>query len=136
MIRLEEATGWAGWTLGPYGKAREWRLFAPDGTHYTAQEVSGLRGMVLDLDFLRGQVRELREKVDGSAVHFSADDLLALRLAVAVLDKIAPAERRRVDLPNVPRALSNRASRKSSLPRSAPATSPGSSLPASPRKAR
>ena len=78
MIRLN-ATGWAGWTLGPYGKAREWRLFDPNGTNYTAREVAALRAMALDLDFLKTHTRHLESKVDQAATYLSADDVATLR---------------------------------------------------------
>ncbi len=83
--------GWPGWTLGPYGKARSWRLFAPDGTNYTEGEIRGLRGLVLDVDFLRDRVHAMQGQIDAHACHFTDDDLQALRTAMAVLTRRLPA---------------------------------------------
>ena len=86
-----ERLGWPGWTLGPYGRARDWRLFAPDGSHYTAGEITGLRGMALDVDYLRGRVHEMQGQIDAHACHFSDGDLQALRTAMAILARRLPA---------------------------------------------
>jgi hypothetical protein len=82
---------WAGWTFGRYGRARDWRLFAPDGTHYQAAELAELRALVLDVDYLRMRVRELEARLDPGACVFSAEELRAVRQAVAALQRVLPA---------------------------------------------
>ena len=52
-------TSWTGWTFGPFGRSNQWRLHAPDGTHYTAGEIAEIRPADLNLDFLQVRVREL-----------------------------------------------------------------------------
>lgn len=92
-IDLSQA-GWPGWTFGPYGRAREWRLFGPDGTNYTAEEIRSARGLLLDVDYLRSRVRGLQEKIDAHACHFSASDLEVLQAAMVVLAERLPAPSR------------------------------------------
>ena len=86
---------WNGWRFGPYGRAREWRLIAPDGETFTAGDIQSLRGFMLDVDFLRGRVQALQGQVEAHACHFNEADLLALHAAIAVLGRVLPNERRR-----------------------------------------
>lgn len=95
MIRLDQAPGWAGWTVSRYGRAREWRLMSPAGEHFTAAEITDLRHLVLDVDYLRGRVLELEGLIDAQACHFDAGELAALYAAVEVLERRLPARRHR-----------------------------------------
>lgn len=75
---------WDGWHFGPWGRAREWRLHAPDGAHYTAGEVGTVRAQALDIDYLQRRVRELADIAAPDALHFGPLDARAL-IAVAEL---------------------------------------------------
>jgi hypothetical protein len=86
---------WKGWRLGPYGRAREWRLVTPAGETFTAGDLMQLRGLIVDVDHLRGRVHELQGQVEAHACHFSLADLTALHAAIAVLDRALPAARHR-----------------------------------------
>lgn len=79
--------GWTGWTFGPWGRAREWRLHAPTGESYSAAEVADVRRLQLDIDYLRLRVRELELS---QAATFTADDLATLRTAAAILQRALP----------------------------------------------
>lgn len=92
---------WKGWKFGQWGRAREWRLHAPDGALYTAGELHGLHALQLDVDFLRLQVRELTEQRDGAAVHLTLTEVAALLAAAAILARVLPADRRRHVTPRI-----------------------------------
>lgn len=83
---------WNGWTFGPYGKAREFRLIDPDGTTYTAGEIRELARLVVELDYLRGLVREQRTEAGKKAVRLDAGELQLLRAAVAILARALPCD--------------------------------------------
>lgn len=48
-----------GWKLGPWGRAREARLTAPDGTNFTPGDILECHTLPANVDFLRLRVREL-----------------------------------------------------------------------------
>lgn len=81
---------WRGWRLGPYGRARDWRLFAPDGQVYTAGDVAALAALALDVTYLQGRVRELEQEQAG----LSADQLRILTEAAAILQHVTRTRRR------------------------------------------
>lgn len=81
---------WAGWTFGRWGKARDWRLVAPDDSNYTAAEVWELRALLVDLDFYRVRVRELELLTQKTACYFSDEDAAVVRAAVRILGAILP----------------------------------------------
>lgn len=80
---------WSGWTFGPWGRAKEWRLHAPDGASYDACEIAELRARALDLDYLQTRVRQLeqreRELLAQLERRFSASEIATLRAAAAIL---------------------------------------------------
>lgn len=78
---------WAGWTFAPYGRATDWRLIAPDGTHYTAGDLAELKALQLDVDYLRLRVRELETTAQG--VRLSPGEASAVSAALSVLEKYA-----------------------------------------------
>lgn len=97
------ATGgpsWSGWTFGPWGRAREWFLLAPDGTRYSAHEIRELTGLMLDVDWLRHRVRELEAQAVG--VRITLEEAAALRLAAAtILNRIPTGKVLRFSSPNL-----------------------------------
>lgn len=80
---------WSGWRFGPWGKAKDWRLHAPDGASYDACEITELRAMALNLDYLQVRVRQLeereRELLAKLERRFSASEIATLRAAAAIL---------------------------------------------------
>ena len=80
---------WSGWTFGPWGRAKEWRLHAPDGASYDVCEIAELRARALDLDYLQVRVRQLeqreRELLAKLERRFSASEIATLRAAAAIL---------------------------------------------------
>lgn len=80
---------WSGWTFGPYGKAREWRLFAPTGEMFTASEILGMRANALDVDYLQCKARRLEsEKTELErklAQRFTPEEFETLREAMAII---------------------------------------------------
>lgn len=79
---------WQGWIFGRYGRAREWRLIAPDGLTFTADELTSLPGLMADADYFRVRVRELESERDSQAVHFTAAEMQTIRSAAAILDRL------------------------------------------------
>lgn len=93
------ATGgpsWTGWTFGPWGRAREWFLLAPDGSRYSAGEISQLPHLMLDVDWLRHRVRELEAQAVG--VRMTFEEAAALRQAAVILARALPAPRARLSV--------------------------------------
>ena len=81
---------WLGWEFGKYGKAKNWRLLAPNGAVYCAIEILELHRMALDLDYLQVQVKILRAQLEPGAIHFSPYDAATLRAAAAILTRAMP----------------------------------------------
>lgn len=79
---------WTGWRFGPYGRARDWRLHAPDGAIYTAGEVGELHDLQLDVGWLHARVRTLEEQSHMTAWRLGTDDLQTLRAAADILGKL------------------------------------------------
>ena len=89
------ATGgpsWTGWTFGHWGRAREGFLIAPDGTRYSAGEISQIPILMLDVDWLRHRVRELEAQAVG--VRMTIEEAAVLRAAAAILARTVPAAAR------------------------------------------
>lgn len=78
---------WDGWRFGRYGRARDWRLQAPDGAHYTADELLRVRQMYLELDYLQQRVAALEDSV---ALYLTVREMHLVREAIAALDRVLP----------------------------------------------
>lgn len=74
--------GWDGWYFGSYGRAKAWRLLAPDGQHFQPGEVLSIRELILDKDYLSMRVNQLKAIARPA---LSADDYRSLSCAVATL---------------------------------------------------
>ena len=102
---------WSGWTFGPWGRAKEWRLHAPDGASYDACEIAELRARVLDLDYLQVRVRQLeqreRELLAQLERRFSAGEIATLRAAAAILRKVETPEKRKASARALCRVISD-----------------------------
>lgn len=79
---------WTGWRFGPYGRARDWRLHAPDGAIYTAGDVGELHALQLDVGWLHTRVRTLEAQSSMTAWRLGTDDLHTLRAAADILGKL------------------------------------------------
>lgn len=97
---------WEGWRFSRYGRAREWRLIAPDGTTYTQAEIQELPAMLADLDYLRARIGELEASTVG--IPFTPAEAAALAEAVAVLARRLPTRTRRAARATHPGAASRR----------------------------
>lgn len=88
MIDLAPAgAAWSGWFVGRWGRAKEWRLHAPDGATYTPQEISGLRALTYDVDFLSTRVLELMDYASADAMHFGPQDAAVLIAAMKLIER-------------------------------------------------
>ena len=86
MIELSiGGASWDGWLFGPYGRAREWRLFDAVGTYYTAAEVAEVRELAADVDYLRVQLAAIRAQ----RAALTPDEAAILRAAADVLARLA-----------------------------------------------
>lgn len=81
---------WVDWRFSPFGRAKEWRLHAPDGASYHACEILELRRMALDLDYLQVRCRELGQLIAPGSVSFAASDAATLRAAAAIIERTMP----------------------------------------------
>lgn len=84
---------WKGWRFNSWGRARDWYLFDPQGTRYSAGEIVEGVIAIRDVDILTRHVRELQEKAKPDAVSFSDDDIKSLHIAVAILLRALPSLR-------------------------------------------
>lgn len=73
----------------PLRRARNWRLITPDGTNFTASEVSNIPYLVLDLDYQRLRVNKLEQQLQASAIYLTQEDAAVLRSAAEILTRIA-----------------------------------------------
>lgn len=83
---------WSGWQFSPWGRARDWRLIAPDGANYTAGELADVRRRQMDIDYLRARVALID---DAAALYIPRKDAAILREAATILDEHLPKARRR-----------------------------------------
>lgn len=93
--RIDLAIGgdsWAGWRFGSWGKARDWRILAPDGTTLQAAELAALPQQVADLAYLQALAREQAAKLAGATLALSQDEAALLRVALAVLLRELPVQ--------------------------------------------
>lgn len=79
---------WSGWRFGPYGRCKEWRLHAPDGAVYCAEEIAEIRRMELDLDYLQVRVKLLESLLSKTSIYLSADEMNVLQNAARILLEI------------------------------------------------
>jgi len=83
--------GWPGWEIGPYGKARQFRLTSPEGDSFTPEEIQSIRGAILDNDYLRSRISCLTRVLEHPAISGRLDStrLLAAFLSgfKAILDE-------------------------------------------------
>jgi hypothetical protein len=94
---------WAGWYLGNYGRAKEWRLHAPTGEAYTAQELAGVRLQALDLSYLQGETRVQAAKLAGAAFHLAPDEVHLVRLAMQAILRELPVQLERREVLRAPK---------------------------------
>jgi hypothetical protein len=78
---------WSGWYLGPWGRAKEWRLFDPAGTFYFSDEIANLHHLTRNLNYLEVKLKELERYDTGDAMHFGPEDAATLLAAAAILEK-------------------------------------------------
>ena len=90
---------WTGWSFSPYGKARDFRLIDPAGTNYTAGEIVEGRAHGLNVDYLRGRVRELETQATSAALYLTPGEVRALRQATAILERLPGLAARRHSAP-------------------------------------
>jgi hypothetical protein len=76
---------WADWYFAPWGRARNWRVHAPDGSSYTAEEIFNLRSLAFDLSFLSHRVKQLADYASADAMHFGPRDAATLIAAMHVI---------------------------------------------------
>jgi len=80
---------WVGWHFGPWGRARDWRLHAPDGASYTAGEIAQTRALAHEVCYLSARNRELTDYAHADALHFGPRDALALIAAAELVLRAA-----------------------------------------------
>lgn len=82
---------WNGWTFGPWGRARDWRLHAPNGEHYTADELLLTRRRDHDLNYLQQRINIIE---DAAAIYIPRADAAILREAASILAALIPRAQR------------------------------------------
>lgn len=87
---------WTGWRFGKYGRAREWRLHAPNGCHYVASEVLALRAMAIDLDYLQQRVKLLEALTRPTLTDAEVSVIHDLQRLLERLGMLSPSGRQRI----------------------------------------
>lgn len=88
MKRFDLSVGgksWEGWLFGPYGRAKEWRLLAPSGDSIQAGEISMLRALLIDNDYLKTTINRLMFIMRPA---LSKDELVSLGAAIDTLQRL------------------------------------------------
>jgi len=78
--------GWPGWSIGPYGKSKQWKLFSPAGEPFAPSEIEAIRGYILDNDFLKARISALSGALAHPAMSRRLDNL---RLLAGILGSLA-----------------------------------------------
>lgn len=78
---------WAGWHFGPWGRAKEWRLRAPNEQTYLAGELLEFPQLLMDLNALQVQLRTLEALASPDAMHFGPADAALLIAAKDVIER-------------------------------------------------
>lgn len=86
---------WRGWSFGPFGHAGEFRLFGPDGAHYTPDEIVQVRRLELDADYRQGRIKELEALTAPGSVSFSPSEAATLAAAASIIKRAVPRENTR-----------------------------------------
>ena len=73
--------GWDGWLFAPYGKAKVWRLLAPNGDFFTPGDIITIRENAQNINTLSAQVARLR----ALQLPLTHDDFLNVERAYFVL---------------------------------------------------
>lgn len=76
--------GWYGWYFRPYGRAKMWRLIAPNGETFSPGEILEIRPLQLDVSYLKMRVNQLKAIARPS---ISPGDFQSLTHAVNVLQE-------------------------------------------------
>lgn len=76
---------WEGWHFGPYGRARDWRLIAPDTTVYTPGEIQAYHREALELDYMISRCRQLEALLAAKPVGLTPRERHILQQAAAIL---------------------------------------------------
>lgn len=80
---------WDGWRFGPWGRAKQWRLFGPDGTFYFPSEIALLESMARDLDFYQVSMKQLEQRIRELEKPLMDAELESLQATIALLARLA-----------------------------------------------
>jgi hypothetical protein len=83
---------WEGWYLGPWGRAKVWRLHAPDGASYHTCEIEEVRKLALEVGYLQTRIKELESLLTPGHVHFHPSAAATLRAAAAAIIDAMPRQ--------------------------------------------
>jgi hypothetical protein len=83
---------WNGWTFGPYGNAKSFRLVTPNGEALTAAEIAATRRDALELGFLIGKTRRQESELERLRNWISPEDAATIRAALAIIDSFLPEQ--------------------------------------------
>lgn len=82
MSRIDMSIGgWVGWYYGPWGKAKVWRIHAPNGEMFIPGELLSIRENQANIGVLSGQVARLRSM----QLPLTRDDFLTVEAAYFIL---------------------------------------------------
>lgn len=84
---------WLGWSFGPYGKARSFRLTTPAGESLDAHEIQWARADKRDLDYLRNRIIQLNDALQRAQRPVTVQELKTLVDAQAILQKLLTTPR-------------------------------------------
>jgi len=92
-------------TFGSWGKAKEWRIYTPNGQHLVASDLLNTHANELDLGYLQVRNRILEEKQAGVALSLTPNESHLVRVALALLVREMPVQLGRRDANVLPEML-------------------------------
>lgn len=85
---------WQEWRLGPYGKARNFRLITPTGEALTPQEIAAVRVESRDYGYVVAQMRTMERDMAQLQQWCNGHQADLIRQAFAIIEAALPAASR------------------------------------------
>lgn len=73
--------GWDGWCYASWGRAKKWRIYAPNGESFYPDELLSVRQNERDIGYLQSQIKRLR----AMQLPVTRDDFMTVEAAYFIL---------------------------------------------------
>lgn len=79
---------WNGWHFGPWGRAKDWRIHAPDGANYVACEIANIREYEGNINFFQVQIKQITKQLAEFKAPIPDEELAAVQTVMALLMRL------------------------------------------------